>query len=595
MQQVFNLYLVRPTRYDEDGYPVHWIRTSIPANSLACIYGISQDCQARQVLGPDVSIRIHCRDEGHVRIRPKKIIEEIQASGTDALVCFVGVQTNQFPRAMDLARPLREAGVQVAIGGFHVTGCMVMLDEMPEEMVEAKALGISMFLGEAEDGRFDQVLRDAYCGTLKEVYDFARELPHLPGQPRPQVDPMVIKKSTLGYSSFDLGRGCPFECSFCCIINVQGRSSRFRSPEDLEKIIRDNKAQDITKFFITDDNFARNRNWEAFLDCLIGLRENEGFEFTLIIQVDTLCHKIPKFIEKCVRAGVDQVFVGLENINSDNLALSNKRQNKITDYREMFLAWKKYPVVITAGYIIGFPGDTRQSILNDIDIIKQELAIDVLSLSILTPLHGSVDHKNAVARGDPLNPDLNLYDLTHAVFPHPNFEPGELDKVYREAWLRFYTKDHCIRILKRAAALGSDKKMTTANRLLLYGEAARLQNIYSLDNGFFRLKYRQDRRPGLPLENVLWFHLKFWPRAIATAMWISFRRWRYERLTSRMWKDPKRFDYKDVAISRTGETEYNKLELFTKTRGGIQAVQKAQKIKSLTQRGKSRKISDITT
>ncbi|MES0880511.1 B12-binding domain-containing radical SAM protein [Roseibium sp. SCP14] len=328
-----------------------------------------------------------------------------------------------------------------------------------------------------------------------------KDLPSLPGQPRPVVEREQIDRSTLGYGSFDLGRGCPFECSFCCIINVQGRGSRFRSEEDLKAIIRDHAKIGVTKFFVTDDNFARNRNWEAFLDCLIDLRKREKLNFTLIIQVDTLCHKIPNFIEKCVRVGVDQVFIGLENINPDNLAGSKKRQNKITDYREMFLAWKKHPVILTAGYIIGFPNDTRQSILRDIDVIKRELPIDILSLSILTPLRGSEDHKNAVMGGIWTDPDLNKYDLTHCVIRHPNFPGDMLDRVYLEAVGRFYSPDHCRTVLRRTAALGSNKKIATMNRLLLYGTGSRLHNVFSLDGGYLRLKYRTDRHPGLPLKN----------------------------------------------------------------------------------------------
>ena len=52
-----------------------------------------------------------------------------------------------------------------------------------------------------------------------------------------------------------------------------------------------------------------------------------------MIQVDTLCHKIPNFVEKAKRAGVKRVFIGLENINPDNLLAAKKRQNKITEYR----------------------------------------------------------------------------------------------------------------------------------------------------------------------------------------------------------------------------------------------------------------------
>jgi len=93
-------------------------------------------------------------------------------------------------------------------------------------------------------------------------------------------------------TSFDAGRGCPFICSFCTIINVQGRKSRRRSVGDIEKIIRNNSDQGIRDFFITDDNFARNRDWEPIFDRLIDMREREGIDVRLTLQVDTMCHRI---------------------------------------------------------------------------------------------------------------------------------------------------------------------------------------------------------------------------------------------------------------------------------------------------------------
>ena len=101
---------------------------------------------------------------------------------------------------------------------------------------------------------------------------------------------------------------------------MQGRKSRYRSADDIEHLVRLNWAQGIRKFFITDDNFARNKEWESTFDRLIELRERDGIPLGLMIQVDTLCHKIPNFIEKAKRAGVNKVFIGLENINPDNLS-----------------------------------------------------------------------------------------------------------------------------------------------------------------------------------------------------------------------------------------------------------------------------------
>ena len=101
------------------------------------------------------------------------------------------------------------------------------------------------------------------------------------------------------------------------------------------------------------------RTGNRSLDRLIYLREVEKFNTSLIIQVDTLCHKLPNFIEKCARAGIKRVFIGLENINPANLLGAKKRQNKITEYDgQMLLAWKSAGVLTYAGYILGFPNDT---------------------------------------------------------------------------------------------------------------------------------------------------------------------------------------------------------------------------------------------
>ena len=200
-------------------------------------------------------------------------------------------------------------------------------------------------------------------------------------------------RRTIGtFASLDFGRGCPYQCSFCTIINVQGRKSRFRTPDDLERILRENYAQGIKRFFITDDNFARNHEWEALFDRIIKLREEEGMVMGFTIQVDTLCHKIPNFIEKATRAGAGRVFIGLENINPDNLIGAKKRQNKITEYRAMLQKWRDHGALTCAGYILGFPADTKESILRDIEIIKRELPLDLLEFFFLTPLPGSEDH-----------------------------------------------------------------------------------------------------------------------------------------------------------------------------------------------------------
>jgi Radical SAM superfamily len=387
----FVVELIKPSHYDDDGYVIQWWKSWIPSNSLASLYGIASDIAKRRALGTDVAIDIRAYDECHTVIPLRRIIRRIKSAGA-GLVCFVGVQSNQFPRAIDLARPLRQAGIAIAIGGFHVSGCLAMLPKLPPDLQAAIDLGVTLFAGEAE-GRLEDLFADAFAGRLQPIYNYMDDLPALQQQVTPFLPIDIVRRYGDTIGAFDAGRGCPFQCSFCTIINVQGRKSRWRDADDVERLLRANLAQGVFRFFITDDNFARNKNWEAIFDRLILMREQEGLRLQFIIQVDTLCHRIPNFVEKAARAGCKRVFIGLENINPDSLLSAKKKQNRVHEYREMFLAWRARQVITYAGYILGFPGDTPQRIAHDIATVQRELPVDLLEFFILTPLPGSADHK----------------------------------------------------------------------------------------------------------------------------------------------------------------------------------------------------------
>ena len=292
----FELFLIKPSHYDDHGYVIQWRRSSIPSNTLASLYGLAADTAERHALGDDVDIVITSIDETNTRVNPPAIVARMKVSGFFGLVGLVGVQSNQYPRALDIARPLRDAGVPVVIGGFHVSGSLAMLPGVQPDLQAALDLGISLYAGEAE-GRLDEVLLDAAHGRLKPIYDYMKDLPNIESTPVPFLPLDRLTRNIGRLSSFDAGRGCPYQCSFCTIINVQGRKSRRRSPDDVESIVRENYKQGIRHFAITDDNFARNKDWEPILDRIIELRERHGIKCRFVVQVDTLCHKIPRFIE----------------------------------------------------------------------------------------------------------------------------------------------------------------------------------------------------------------------------------------------------------------------------------------------------------
>jgi hypothetical protein len=569
---LFHFVMIKPSHYDDDGYPIQWFRSAIPSNTLACLNGLAVDAQRRNVLGAGVEIRLHTYDETNRRVRPDRIIREIRKAGGKAVIGLVGVQSNQFPRAVDLARPFLAAGLPVCIGGFHVSGCIAMLPDMPADLRAAQALGISFFAGEAEEGRFDQFLRDAWSGTLQPLYNYMDKLPALNGEPPPFLPREHVRRTSGSLSSVDLGRGCPYQCSFCTIINVQGRKSRFRSADDLERIVRENYAQGIKRFFITDDNFARNRDWEVLFDRLIQLRNGDFPKIGFTIQVDTLCHKIPNFIEKAAQAGVRRVFIGLENINPDNLIAAKKRQNKITEYREMLQKWRDHGAITYAGYILGFPGDSKETIVRDIEIIKRELPLDILEFFFLTPLPGSEDHKVLWTKGVWMDPDMNKYDLNHRVSHHPKMSDAEWEDAYKAAWAAYYTPEHVRTILRRSAACRIGRPGTTLTTILWFYLMIAFEGVHPLEGGALRLKFRRDRRHGMRRENPL----VFYPRYLGGTLVKAWRYWRvYKRFKATLdeaMAAPDRWTYSDLAIAPPQTDEFDALDLYHATSGGEAAL-----------------------
>jgi len=576
----FQLVLIKPSHYDDDGYVIRWWRALIPSNSLAAIYAIAADCAGREVLGPDVAIDIDAIDETNCRVDIPKLLARFRKHGGLGLVGLVGVQSNQYPRALDIARPFRAAGIPVVIGGFHVSGCLSMLDGHAVGLDACRELGIAMFAGEAE-GRFDRLLQDAAAGQMAPLYNFLDDLPSLGGTPVP-ILPKEYVKRTLGLStSFDAGRGCPYQCSFCTIINVQGRKSRFRSADEVEQLVRANWANGISKFFITDDNFARNKEWEAIFDRLIELRERSGIPLGLMIQVDTLCHRIPHFIEKAKRAGVTRVFIGLENINPDNLAAAKKRQNKIVEYRQMLLAWKAQGIITLAGYILGFPADTVGTIRRDIAIIQKELPVDIVEFFCLTPLPGSEDHQRLWKNGVAMDPDLNIYDVEHVCTAHPRMTMREWEEIYREAWSLYYSPAHLKTLMRRGAAtglpLGSLVKV-----LVTFATTVRLENVHPLQGGLVRLKTPAERRPGLPREALVPFWLRFAWTTLAKHRIMIWTAARLLFIRMAIAADRGALSYRDQALMPVGEDGDESLDLLTRTAGARGAVAHAKKVAMLT-------------
>ena len=187
----FHIEIIKPSHYDDDGYVLQWWKAWIPSNSMACLYAIAQDCAGRKVFGEDTAISVNAYDEMTMRVPLAEIVKNTRDGS--GIVCLVGVQSNQFPRALDIAKQLRAQNVTVILGGFHVSGCLSMLKEMPSDLQEAVDMGVILFAGEAEE-HFESLLGDARAGTLKPVYNVMHDLPGLQNQVPPLLPESIVRK-----------------------------------------------------------------------------------------------------------------------------------------------------------------------------------------------------------------------------------------------------------------------------------------------------------------------------------------------------------------------------------------------------------------
>ena len=150
---------------------------------------------------------------------------------------------------------------------------------------------------------------------------------------------------------------------------------------------------------------------------------------------------------------------------------------------------------------------------------------------------------------------MNKYDLNHVCTTHPRMSRAEWDRAYKLAWQRYYTIDHIETILRRVASVGAN----ASNALFLitwFKGSIDLENIHPLEGGFLRLKFRRDRRAGSP-DRAGW---RFYPR-YALEVVSKLVRWarlyvRLRRIYLAIKRDPRRFDYTDLAMTPVADDEF---------------------------------------
>ena len=348
---------------------------------------------------------------------------------------FISAKSFELPRAVDIARKLKSAGIEVVLGGPGIT----LTDWKTYDYLVNK--GISFNVGEGEL-TVSQIIRDAISGELRAFY-WQKKYVNLRRAPLPCLPEKKEHKATMShFAGIGTSEGCSFNCSFCCVTTLRGRKvtrERSRDPEAVVEWLKRTRKRRLA-VMLTDDNLRRSFAYPELKERLIKLNEQLNGKLYLFAQLDA-APDVVREASDLARMGVKHVFLGLETLDPSILSGISKKQNKPEQYRAIIDEFHRYGVFVNTGWMIGFPNQTPQSIAAEATAFSE--LVDLAHPYCVTPFPGSRDYHDAVANGNIVNWDINAYDSLSFVRDwFQRMSIAQAQKAYEEAFARFFTLKH---------------------------------------------------------------------------------------------------------------------------------------------------------
>jgi radical SAM superfamily enzyme YgiQ (UPF0313 family) len=357
--------------------------------------------------------------------------ENVDDLDLDREVDLVGlsVLTATAPRAYEIADQYRARGSRVVMGGIHAS-------TLPEEALQHAD---AVVIGEAEEV-WPRVIEDAREGRLSPYYygDGQVDLGTLP-LPRREL---LHKERYLVNSVVQVGRGCPYSCSFCTVTKFFGRTYRMRPVEQVVEEIRGLNSK-LIGFF--DDNIVGSIPYAKRL-----LRALAELKIFWLGQASLNFVKDEELLELLRKSGCKGLFIGLESVSQDSLSEIGKRINTVAEYQDAIDRIHDHGIGVEGAFIFGFDHDDRSVSERTVEFAIK-LRLDLVQFGILTPFPGTRVRENLEQQGRLLDQGWRNYDVSHVVYRPQQMSPEELLEGTRWAWKQFYSFRS---IFRRIAGLG---------------------------------------------------------------------------------------------------------------------------------------------
>jgi len=425
--------VLKPSKYYTDGYVERFRFGFMPNSTPIFMRSLTPD------MVEGVPVEVELIDEyTHNNLDYLQLLHEEE--GVRTLLALVGVQSHQMHRAIDLAAYARKHGVKLCVlGGPHAMTC---------ETDSIQNCGLSISQSEAEVA-WPEILQDAVLkNELKPVYGTETRWIKKLDSPvlRPPDSKYIgwIRRFAGGTMGIHPARGCPYTCNFCSVIKISGRNMRSQSIETIISSIRAAKEAGIRHISFTSDNFNKYADAVELLNAMI----EEDFNVSFGVQCDVQVGRQPEFIKLLGRAGCHQIFVGVESFNRETLMAASKYQNDIELYKLIVQYCEESGIDTFFSSIFLFPTDTPESIAEHMRK-KRELRPQHAMFHLLTPIPGTDQYDDFLARGLITETNLDRFDSTCVTWKHPTISQDFAFDLLWKAYRDFYNvKDVTIKLLK---------------------------------------------------------------------------------------------------------------------------------------------------
>lgn len=182
-------------------------------------------------------------------------------------------------------------------------------------------------------------------------------------------------------------RGCPFNCEFCDIVIMNGRTPRTKTPKqliaELQAIYNAGWRDEV---FIVDDNFIGNKvNVKKMLPYLINWQKEHHFPFGLLTEASVNLAEDHDLMSKMTAANFNKVFLGIETPSTESLIECGKTQNTKKDLSRVVEIIHQHGMQVMAGFIVGFDNDGEDIFERQIKFI-QTAGVVVAMIGLLVAL-----------------------------------------------------------------------------------------------------------------------------------------------------------------------------------------------------------------